>query len=47
MLNYSEEKCHVAVIMAEGIYSELYPLSEGFPIANITVGNKKLIVYQL
>lgn len=27
--------------------SELYPLTKNFPKSNLSVGNKKLIIYQL
>ena len=37
----------VAVILANGMRNELHPITMNFPMANLPVGNKKLIVYQL
>ena len=37
----------IAVIMAEGKYSEMYPLTYNFSVGNLPIGNKKLITYQL
>ena len=38
---------YVALIMADGKHNDLFPLTLNYPAANLTISNKRIIVYQL